>query len=160
MEASTYCIGLSEDDSSLQHIYWGPRIPSEAASEMAHTPEPLIVPFESLTGISREEYAPWGGMRYSEPSLKVVYADGTRVIEWVFEEHGVERSGACQTLWLRFRDRAYPLTVTLYYRIYDGHDVIERWVRLENSGGSGPVTLEQALSADWCLPRRERYRLT
>src|SRR5438034_969473 len=57
MEASTYCIGLSEDSSSLQHIYWGPRIASEAASEMAHTSVPLIVPFESPTGMSREEYA-------------------------------------------------------------------------------------------------------
>ena len=160
MEASTYCIGLSEDASSLQHIYWGPRIAAAAAGEIAHTPGPLLVPFESQAGMSREEYAPWGGMRFSEPSLKVEYAGGTRVIEWVFEEHGVDRSGEGQTLWLRFRDRTYPLKVTLYYRIYDDHDVIERWVRLENSGGSGPVIIEQALSADWRLPRRERYRLT
>ncbi len=160
MEASTYCIGLSEDTSSLQHLYWGPRIASAVASEMAHAPGPFMVPFESPTGISREEYAPWGEMRFSEPSLKVEYADGTRVIEWVFEEHGVDRTAENQTLWLRFRDRAYPLTVTLYYRIHEGHDVIERWVRLENSGGNGPVTIEQALSADWRPPRRERYRLT
>ena len=160
MEASTYCIGLSEDASSLQHIYWGPRIAAEEALEMAHAQGPLTVPFESPTGLSREEYAPWGEMRFSEPSLKVEYADGTRGIEWVFEEQGTERSGASQTLWLRFRDRAYSLTVALYYRLYDGHDVVERWVRLENVGGSGPITIEQALSADWRPPRRERYRLT
>ena len=132
----------------------------QTASEMAYLAEPISVPFESPTGISREEYAPWGEMRYSEPCLKVKYADGTRVIEWAFEEHGVERSGVSQTLWLRFRDRAFPFTVTLYYRIFTGHDVIERWARLENTGGSGPVTIEQALSADWRPPRRERYRLT
>jgi len=110
MEASTYCIGLSEGDSSLQHSYWGPRIASAAASEMAHTSGPLKRPFDTPEWTIREEYAPWGGMRFSEPSLKVEYADGTRVIEWVFEEQGIERSGAGQTLWLRFRDRAYPLT--------------------------------------------------
>jgi alpha-galactosidase len=159
-EASTYCIGLSEDDSSLQHIYWGPRIASEVASEMAHPSEPRTVPFESPTGISREEYVPWGEMRFSEPSLKVEYSDGTRTIEWAFEEHGIERSEEGQTLWLQFRDRAYPLVVTLYYRIYNGHDVIERWARLENSGGSGPVTIKQALSADWRLPHQKRFRLT
>src|SRR5207244_3835941 len=129
------------------------------ALEMAHPPGSSLVPFESATGISREEYAPWGEMRFSEPSLKVEYTDGTRVIEWIFEEHGLDRAGESQTLWLRFRDRAYPFTVTLYYRIYEGHDVIERWVRLENSGGSGPVTIEQALSADWQLPCHGRYRL-
>lgn len=160
MEDSTYCIGLSEGDSSLQHIYWGPRIASAAASEMARASGPLKRPFDTSERTIREEYAPWGGMRFSEPSLKVEYADGTRVIEWVFEEQGVERSGAGQTLWLRFRDRAYPLTVTLYYRIYDGHDVIERWVRLEHIGGSSPMTIEQALSADWQLPHRDYYRLT
>jgi alpha-galactosidase len=160
MEASTYCIGLSEDGSSLLHIHWGPRITAAAVIEMVHSSMPLMAPFESSTGISREEYVPWGEMRFSEPSLKVEYADGTRGIEWLFEEHGVERSRAGQTLWLRFRDRAYPFMVTLYYRIYDGHDVVERWVRLENTGGSGPVIVEQAFSADWRLPRRECYRMT
>jgi alpha-galactosidase len=160
MEASTYCFGLSEDASSLKHIYWGPYIASAVAVEMARTQVPLKRPFASSEGAIREEYAPWGGMRFSEPSLKVEYADGTRVIEWVFEEHGVEQSKEGQTLWLRFRDLAYPLIVTLYYRIYDGHDVIERWGQLENTGGSGPVTIRQALSADWQLPVRKRYRLT
>jgi len=160
MEASTYCIGLSQDESSLQHIYWGPHIPAATALEMVQPSKPSRAPFESSTGNSREEYVPWGEMRFSEPSLKVEYADGTRGIEWLFEEHGSERSEAGQTLWLRFRDRAYPLTVTLYYRVYNGHDVVERWVRLENTGGSGPVTIEQAFSADWRPPRRERYRLT
>ena len=51
-----------------------------------------------------------GEMRFIEPSLKVEYADGTRAIEWTFEAHGVERSRVGRTLWLRFRDRAYPLT--------------------------------------------------
>jgi alpha-galactosidase len=160
MEASTYCIGLSEDASSLRHVYWGPRIASAAAGEMARAPGMLKRPIDTPEGTIREEYAPWGGIRFSEPSLKVEYADGTRVIEWVFEEHGLDRSEESQTLWLRFRDWAYPLMVTLYYRIYDGHDVIERWGRLENTGGNGPVTVEQALSADWHLPRRGSYRLT
>ncbi len=159
METSTYCIELGEDDSSLQHIYWGPRVALVEALEMAHAPKPPVVAFESPTGMSREEYVPWGGMRFNEPSLKVEYADGTRAIEWIFDEYAIERSEVGQTLWLRFRDREYPLVVTLYYRIYDGHDVIERWARLENSGGGGPVTIEQALSADWQLPRRESYRL-
>ncbi len=160
MEASTYCMGLNADGTSLQHIYWGPRISSEVAVSIARSLGSSFVPFESAEGITREEYVPWGGMRFNEPSLKVEYADGTRVIEWVFEEHGLERSGTGQTLWLRFRDRGYPLLVTLYYRIYAGHDVIERWTTLENSGGAGVVTVAQALSADWRLPRRENYRLT
>ena len=160
MEESTYCFRLGEDSSSLQHIYWGPSIASAQALEMSHASVPLRIPFESPKGISREEYAPWGEMRFTEPDLKVTFADGTRVVEWVFEAYGIDRSNSGQTLWLQFRDQAYPLTVTLYYRIYDGHDVIERWVALENKGGNGPVIIEQSLSADWRLPPRDRYRLT
>jgi alpha-galactosidase len=160
MEASTYCIGLSEDASSLQHVYWGERISTEAALEMISSSNSWLAPFESSTSISREEYIPWGELRFSEPSLKVTYADGTRGIEWLYEDYGIERSGTSSTLWLRFRDKVYPLVVMLYYRIYDSYDVIERWVRLENVGGSGSITIEQAFSADWRLPRRESYRLT
>jgi alpha-galactosidase len=160
MEDSTYCFKLGEDASSLQHIYWGPCIASAQAIEMSHATAPLRIAFESPKGITREEYAPWGEMRFTEPSLKVTYADGTRVVEWIFEAYGLNRSAIGQTLWLQFRDQAYPLTVTLYYRIYEGHNVIERWVALENMGGSGQVTIEQALSADWRLPHRECYRLT
>lgn len=163
MEASTYCIKLHENASSLQHIYWGQQVSVATASEMAHAIRPGWAPFESATGIERAEYSPWGELLFNEPSLKVVYADGTRVIEWVYEEYGSERFGTSQTLWLRFRDRAYPLVVTLYYRIYEGHDVLERWVRLEHSGRSGadgPIVIEQALSANWQLPHHEHYRLT
>ena len=160
MDASTYCIGLSEHKSSLQHIYWGPRIQTETALELARPSQPLKASFESPLGLSREEYVPSGEMRFSEPCLKVEYSDGTRGIEWLFEEYGIEQLEAEQRLWLRFRDSTYPLVTTLYYQIYEGHDVVTRWVRLENVGGSGPITIEQAFSADWRLPRREQYRLT
>jgi alpha-galactosidase len=160
LAASTYAIGLDAEAASLQQVYWGPRISAAAASEMASALSASLVPFESPVGLGREEYAPWGGLRFDEPSLKVEYADGTRAIEWVFADYGIETLQSGKLLWLRFRDCAYPLTVTLFYRISDGHDVIERWVQLENTGGSGPVLVEQALSADWRLPRRGRYRLT
>ncbi|HXX78788.1 MAG TPA: alpha-galactosidase, partial [Ktedonobacteraceae bacterium] len=133
---------------------------SAQALEMSHASSPLRIAFESPRGITREEYAPWGEMRFTEPSLKVTYADGTRVVEWVFEAYGLDRADGNQTLWLQFRDKVYPLTVTLYYRIYEGHNVIERWVALENMGGGGSITIEQALSADWRPPIRDHYRLT
>jgi alpha-galactosidase len=161
METSTYCIALRESGTTLQHVYWGASISSETADEIVSLSESFFkMPFESQVGISREEYAPWGEMRFSESDLKVEYADGTRAIEWAFEEYGIESEDTTQMLWLRFRDRVYPFVVTLYYRIYEGHDVIERSVRLENAGGCGPIVIEQAFSADWRLRRHKFYRLT
>lgn len=160
MEASSYCMQLSEDGTSLKHVYWGPRIDQQTANKIASDRLSRIYPFELESGLAHEEYLPWGGAGFHESNLKVEYADGTRVIEWVLENQGVEQSGPSQVLWLTFKDREYALRATLYYRIYDGHDVIERWVRLANTGGSGPVVLEQAFSANWWMPPRESYRLT
>ncbi len=160
MEASTYCMRLNEEQTSLQHIYWGARVDTTVAREMALAWKTYFMSFESTAGNSREEFAPWGEMRFNEPALKVAYADGTRGIEWRFQAHGIEQEQGSQTLWLRFADQVYPLQVTLYYRIHTGHDVLERWVRLENNGADAPIMLEQAFSADWQLPRRERYRMT
>lgn len=36
------------------------------------------------------------------------------------------------TLAIKLRDQAYPLTMTLYYRITPEYDIIERWVELKN----------------------------
>jgi alpha-galactosidase len=161
LATSTYCFALIEDGTSLQHLYWGASIVAETAGEIVSAAQPsLNVPFESPGGISREEYAPWGEMRFGEADLKIEYADGTRAIEWAFEQHGMALEGTARRLWLRFRDRAYPLVVTLNYRIYEGHDIIERWTQLENAGGGGPIMIEQAFSANWRAPRRSPYRLT
>jgi alpha-galactosidase len=159
-EASSYCMQLSEDATSLRHIYWGPRIDQQAAHEIARATPARTYPFEMSSAFAQEEYLPWGGIRFNEPGLKVEYADGTRAIEWAFENQGVERSAASQVLWLTFKDREYAFRATLYYRIYAGHDVIERWVRLANGAGHGPVVLEQAFSANWWTPPRKSYRLT
>jgi alpha-galactosidase len=64
-----------------------------------------------------------------------------------------------QTLRLRFNDKRYPLTVDLYYRIHEAEDLIERWVKVTNSGLE-PVTLLRLFSACWNLPPGDHYRLS
>jgi alpha-galactosidase len=48
-----------------------------------------------------------------------------------------------------FDDELTGLRVTLFYRAYDGFDVLERWAKIQ---ATRPVTLTQAFSANWWLP--------
>ncbi|MFE3850095.1 alpha-galactosidase [Streptomyces griseorubiginosus] len=141
--ASSYALHLTAEDELL-HLHWGPRIALADAEALAVRPLPDYWPFESpLDG--REEYPVEGGPRFTRPALSV-RTDERRGTEWTFEAHDAEGD----ELRLRFRDGG--LVITLHYRMR--HDVLERWVTLDNQG-QDPVELLRADSATWTLPDRE-----
>ncbi|KUN61662.1 alpha-galactosidase [Streptomyces canus] len=141
--ASSYALHLTAEDELL-HLHWGPRITLADAEALAVSPLPDYRPFEApLDG--REEYPVEGGPRFTRPALSV-RTDERRGTEWSFEAYDTEGD----ELRLRFRDGG--LTVTLHYRMR--HDVLERWVTLENQDPA-PVELLRADSATWTLPDRE-----
>ncbi|MFG2471751.1 alpha-galactosidase [Streptomyces canus] len=141
--ASSYALHLTAEDELL-HLHWGPRIALADAEALAVSPLPDYRPFEApLDG--REEYPVEGGPRFTRPALSV-RTDERRGTEWSFEAYDTEGD----ELRLRFRDGG--LTVTLHYRMR--HDVLERWVTLENQDPA-PVELLRADSATWTLPDRE-----
>src|SRR3954452_24107212 len=141
--ASSYALHLTAEDELL-HLHWGPRIALADAEALAVSPLPDYRPFEApLDG--REEYPVEGGPRFTRPALSV-RTDERRGTEWSFEAYDTEGD----ELRLRFRDGG--LTVTLHYRMR--HDVLERWVTLDNQDPA-PVELLRADSAAWTLPDRE-----
>ncbi|WP_330263213.1 alpha-galactosidase [Streptomyces griseorubiginosus] len=141
--ASSYALHLTAE-GELLHLHWGPRIALADAEALAVRPLPDYWPFESpLDG--REEYPVEGGPRFTRPALSV-RTDERRGTEWTFEAHDTEGD----ELRLRFRDGS--LVITLHYRMR--HDVLERWVTLDNQG-QDPVELLRADSATWTLPDRE-----
>jgi alpha-galactosidase len=160
MSASVYALGVAESGTGLAHLHWGAPV---SLDELASHPRPTqpVRDAATLTWGDEEplEYVPFGGRRFDEPSLKVEYPDGTRAIEWHFAGHRCERDGDAITLEVELKDDAYPLSVQLFYRIFDGEDVIERWARVTNTRDLGPVILRQAFSADWWLRPGEQWRL-
>lgn len=63
-----------------------------------------------------------------------------------------------ETLRITLADPVQPFRVTLCYRITPEHDIIERWVELENLGDK-PLLVEQCYAAALHLPRGQ-YDLT
>jgi alpha-galactosidase len=156
-----YAFGLADSGAAVRHLHWGPSLRAEVPGALLAVADGEPARWERYRSLARElpdDYVPWGGLRYDEPSLKAEYADGTRSIEWRFTAERLARQEATITLELDFTDPAYGLTTTLAYRVYDGFDVIERWAVLRHGGGQ-PVVIRQAHSANWWLPDRARWRL-
>jgi alpha-galactosidase len=168
MRSTSYAFGLADDGAAVRHLHWGAPLPRAAlpgllASGTGELPRHEL----QLSMAPRErpdEYVPWGGLRFDEPSVKAEFGDGTRGIEWRFAGQRVSRQGPAVTLEVDLADTVYPLHVTLAYRVYDGFDVLDRWATLRHAGakhdgGGPPVVIRQAHSANWWLPVRDRFRL-
>jgi alpha-galactosidase len=172
MRSSAYAFGLADGGTALRHLHWGAPVARAALAGLLAAGTTELPRHEQRLSLGRErpdEYVPWGGLRYDEPSLKAEFGDGTRSVEWRVTGNRVIREGPVCTLEVDLADPAYPLQVTLAYRVYDGFDVLERWATVRHSGdkhsgdkhsGDGPpVVIRQAHSANWWLPVRGRWRL-
>ncbi|MFG2882565.1 alpha-galactosidase [Streptomyces sp. NPDC048297] len=155
---TSYAIRI-DDTGAPCHLAWGPRLPLAAAGQLVPPPAGEISSFEGRSPAG-EELPVDGGARYGAPSLRVRFADGTRAFEWTHLGHRISEPAPGTTeLALEFRDRHYPLAVTLHYRVHDDTDVIERRTVLRNTG-QRPITLLRADSAAWTLPPRDDYRMS
>ena len=153
---SAYAFGLNKA-SLLSHCYWGKRLPFvkdyPAPFEPTH--------WASTDGYDHfipEEYPGYAGVKYIDPALKVTFPDGVRDVVLTFVDF-ITTASPQPTLALRFKDSAYPLQVTLHYRIHEEYDLIERWVTLENLG-TDAVHVERVFSAKWTMPPGDDYSLS
>lgn len=154
-DQTAYVFGL-DPLGRLAHLYWGPRLPH--VNDYGTPRADHFWPFERVHGAAAEEYTAWGDVNYFEPGIKATFADGVRAVELTYAEARVDEDAGRPRLIITLRDRHYPLLVHLHYRVVAAHDLIERHVVVENQGSS-PIVLEQVMSALWCFPLRDRYRL-
>src|SRR3984957_8143046 len=164
MRSTAYAFGLADGGAALRHLHWGAPLPHEALAGLLAAATGEMPRYERQLSLGRErpdEYVPWGGLRYDEPSLKAECGDDARIVEWRVTGHRITRQGSVCTLEVDLADTAYPLRVTLAYRVYDGFDVLDRWATLRHDGDadSPPVVIRQAHSANWQLPPRGGWRL-
>lgn len=153
---TAYAFGLSAA-GLLAHHYWGARLPRLEDYPIPAEPQG----YASTDGPHHfipEEYPADAGVKYIDPCLKVVFADGVRDAVLRYVDFSV-RDDSAPELAIRLQDVYYPLSVTLHYRIHPDYDLIERWVTLENLG-SDPIHIQRAFSAKWTLPPGDDYFFT
>ncbi|MGA9720002.1 MAG: alpha-galactosidase [Acidobacteriaceae bacterium] len=148
----TYAMGVDERNW-LQSLYWGPRIDRTHDIPAAHS-LPERAAFDLSTTTTPQEYAAWGAGLYTEPDLKATFASGNRDVVLEYVDQHLTRQTNSQTLEITMRDIKLPLVVHLFYRVYNGQSILERWSTIENQTKED-VVLENAASATWNLPNLE-----
>jgi alpha-galactosidase len=149
---STYAFGVN-DRGELQPIYWGGHIGPQDAFPPAHS-FPEMASFDPPATTTPQEYAGWGAGLYTEPAIKVTFADGNRdlVLHFVSATpHGP------QSIDVLLKDISREIYVTLRYSIDPETGILARSANIENKDKQ-PVVIEQAAAAQWTLPP-SRYTL-
>ncbi|MFL6429503.1 MAG: alpha-galactosidase [Acidobacteriaceae bacterium] len=145
----TYAMGVDERNW-LQSLYWGPPIDRGQDIPPARS-LPEAASFDLPTTTTPQEYAAWGAELYTEPALKATFASGNRDVVLEYVDQHQTHDATSQTLEITMRDIKLPLVVHLFYRVYNGQSVLERWSTIENQTKED-VVLENAASATWSLP--------
>jgi alpha-galactosidase len=150
---STYAFGVNER-GELQALYWGGRIGASDAIPAAHS-YPEASSFDPPYTTTPGEYASWGAGLYTEPALKVTFADGNRDLVLHFVRATPGGSSAIDVL---LKDISREIYVTLHYSMDAESGILARSATIENREKQ-PVIVEQAAAAQWTLPPA-RYSLS
>jgi alpha-galactosidase len=149
---STYAFGVNER-RELQTLYWGGRLGAHDSIPPAQS-LPEWASFDSSYSTTPQEYAGWGGGLFTEPALKVSFADGNRDLVLHFMR---ATQNDAQSLEMLLKDISREIYVTLRYSIDPESGILARSASIENREKQ-PVLIEQAAAAQWTLPSA-RYTL-
>jgi alpha-galactosidase len=143
---STYAFGVNER-GELQALYWGGRLGSHDAIPPAHS-LPEMASFDSPYTTTPQEYASWGAGVFTEPAIKVTFADGNRDLVLHFVR---ATSNGAQALDVLLKDISREIYVTLHYFMDADSGILARSASIENRERQ-PVLIEQAAAAQWTFP--------
>lgn len=148
---TSYIMGINMH-GGIQNLYWGEKVDPMDCCTMKQA---FHSGFDPEVEREREEFSPWGGYFYSEPSLKVTFSDGVRDLKMIYSGHETQDNMLTITVF----NRIYDLKAYLIYKVIEDHDLIERNIKVENSGRNS-VAIENLMSAVWIIPKKKNYRLT
>src|SRR5258708_30025043 len=142
---TTYAFSVNER-GELQPLYWGGRVGAHDAFP-AVQPYPEMASFDSPYTTTPPEYASWGAGLFTEPALKVTFADGNRDLVLHFVKASPD---GAQSLEILLKDISREIYVTLRYSMDAESGILARSATIENKEKQ-PVVIEQAAAAQWIL---------
>ena len=114
---------------------------------------------ENPERVSFAEIPVRGGYVSGSPLLEVVFPDGVRDIELVFQSSEITTIDGYSALKIIQSDKYYPLEVSSFIRVLPEYDMIEKWVEVANTGKKGSIKIENLLSGSVSLSKGA-YELT
>jgi len=143
---TTYAFGVNER-GELQSLYWGGRLGALDAIPAAHS-MPEMASFDSPYTTTPQEFASWGAGLFTEPALKVTFADGNRDLVLHFIRAMPVNA---QNLDIELKDISREVFVTLHYAMDAESGILARSATIENREKNA-IVVEQLAAAQWSLP--------
>ncbi|MCU7694716.1 alpha-galactosidase [Haoranjiania flava] len=106
----------------------------------------------------REEIPVRGKWTDKLPIIEVIFNDGTRDLDLIYESSFISKKDGYSQLEIRMKDSYYPIKVTSFYRVLPEFDIIEKWIEISNKGKS-MIKIENAMSGSLWLPLGS-YKMT
>ncbi|MDE5882197.1 MAG: alpha-galactosidase, partial [Muribaculaceae bacterium] len=138
---------LSSDNSSLvvttndggtaYYQYFGPKILDKDIPGF----------FDTNSNYTANTIPAFGLNSYGEQALAVKFPDGNMSLDLYMESMDRRKDDKGEIIQLTFKDKVYPLTVTQYFRTYDGTDIFSTWMDFTNTGKKGNIDLLTFASA-------------
>ena len=114
----------------------------------------------SARDVSKTEYLPYGGTCYRTPAFVVSYGDSCREALLTYKDFEVTfEDEDTFLLVIILEDKPYHLEASLFYRLRENTDIIERFVKIRNKGEKA-VTLKKVSSGEFNLPSLRPYSST
>ena len=165
---TTYCFRVLET-GQLEHLYYGRKLviteeedTASLAEKHAFAPGNTVLYDNEHTQYSLEdmrlEMSSLGKGDIREPFVEIVYHDGGRTSDFVYESYEIldnrkpletlpdayEETLPVPELIVKMRDRNYGLTLELHYCVFEERDVITRYAKLINTSEQ-PVELKRLM---------------
>ena len=179
-EEISYIFGILKNGQPGQ-IYYGPRIRDrESFQHLLEYPLRDMAPcvYEGDATFSMEymkqEYPSYGHGDMREPAYSITQTDGSRITEFVYEDHAIfpgkkplpglpavytEADSEAETLEVYLRDPVMNTRMILSYTIWTGLPVIIRNVKFVHEGEE-PIVLNRAMSLSVDLPGDDYEMMT
>ena len=141
---TSYVFGV-DNEGLLRNLYWGSKIEDIEDFDMPILNE--VSTNDPVYEITREEYPVYGSLRYKEHCLKVTFSDRTR--ELVYKYIGYDINGS--ELIIKLKDSYYDFNINLHYKVYEEHDLIERYVSVKNNSND-IIEIEKIHSGQFHIP--------
>ncbi len=154
---STHYVFAVDCDGMLGHIHWGRKCSLEDYQS-------LYTPWEknsnhSARDLSATEYIAYGGTVYRTPAFVASYEDGCREAVLTYKDYNITEDDGAFVLEVILEDKPYGLEASLFYKLRENTDIIERYVRIRNCSKK-KIVLKKISSGEFTLPSLRPYTST
>ena len=153
-KASSYMIGIVDDEKFIGHVYYGPYLKDHNAGYLMRTGEGPFVPTKNnrdrlaFYDSFPNEYPTHGLGDFRDDAIAVKTVNGNTALKLSYDSHEIYKGkkpipglpatfgsdSECSTLELKCTDEILGLVVILSYSVFEDTDAIARSVKVINNG--------------------------